>query len=82
MLDKTTLTWIIDRMTPVPAQAHNMRRPVVRADAPYRIVSVPNGWWRLQLRVAVEGTRTQDCWADMSPRMSFADALARLSVIA
>jgi hypothetical protein len=51
------------------------RQPEYAQNNPgYRIVSVPNGLWRLQERREGEGTRTSDPWVSMSPSMEHREA--------
>lgn len=51
-------------------------RPVYAKNNPdKRICYKANGLWKLQERGEAKGTKTHDCWHDMSPAMSLDEAM-------
>ena len=51
-----------------------MRKPEYTTDHAWRIVSVPNELWRLQMRGSMIGSKTLDPWEDHSPAVSYGAA--------
>jgi hypothetical protein len=54
------------------------RTPVYSKNGEYRIVSVPNGLWRLQHTSGAKGSRTFDPWQNISHAIDFSAASSLL----
>jgi hypothetical protein len=54
------------------------RKPQYTRDSKHRIVSIANGFWRLQHRELSSGTKTVDPWMSVGPSMDEEAARAAL----
>ncbi len=60
----------------------NNRNPVYMKGTDHRIVSVPNGLWQYQRRIAEKGTRECDNWEARSHPTSYEEALGQAAAAA